>query len=135
MGTAVSESRPKEQADPMAELARLLDRAVDEPERREEVVREIEATFSRDQAVLVADMDSFTATTARHGIVTFLMLIILNPTDAADPNSEYLTAVVVGALASAVWPLIWLLMIRRRRQNKMDQQVAEEVAKQTGGPG
>jgi hypothetical protein len=31
--------------------------------------------------------------------------------------------------------LIWLLMIRRRRQNKMDQQVAEEVAKQTGGPG
>jgi hypothetical protein len=68
-------------------------------------------------------------------LVTFLMLIILNPTDAADPNSEYLTAVVVGALASAVWPLIWLLMIRRRRQNKMDQQVAEEVAKQTGGPG
>ena len=67
------------------------------------------------------------------GLVTFLMLIILNPTDAADPNSEYLTAVVVGALASLIWPIVWLVMMRRRRQNKIDKQVAEEVAKQTGG--
>ncbi|HET9498017.1 MAG TPA: hypothetical protein VFP83_06795 [Candidatus Limnocylindria bacterium] len=66
-------------------------------------------------------------------LVTFLMLIILNPTDAADPNSEYLTAVVVGALASLIWPIVWLVMMRRRRQNKIDKQVAEEVAKQTGG--
>jgi hypothetical protein len=68
-------------------------------------------------------------------VVTFLMLIVLDPTDAADPSSEYLTAVVVGALASLIWPLIWLLMVRRRRQNKIDKQVAEEVAKQTGGQG
>lgn len=66
-------------------------------------------------------------------LVTFLMLIILNPTDAADPNSEYLTAVVVGAMASLIWPIVWLVMMRRRRQNKIDKQVAEEVAKQTGG--
>ena len=65
-------------------------------------------------------------------LVTFLMLIILSP-DPADPTSDYLTAVVVGALASLIWPLIWLLMVRRRRQNKIDKQVAEEVAKQTGG--
>jgi hypothetical protein len=68
-------------------------------------------------------------------LVTFLMLIILNPTDAADPTADYLTAVVVGALASLIWPLIWLLMMRRRRQNKIDKEVAEEVAKQTGGQG
>jgi hypothetical protein len=66
-------------------------------------------------------------------LVTLLMLIVLDPTDAADPMADYLTAVVVGALASLIWPLIWLLLMRRRRQNKMDQQVAEEVAKQTGG--
>jgi hypothetical protein len=60
------------------------------------------------------------------------MLLVLSPEGAQD---YWLTAVVVGALASAIWPLIWLLMIRRRRQNKMDKQVAEEVAKQTGGQG
>ena len=68
-------------------------------------------------------------------LVTYLMLIILNPTEGGDPNSEYLTAVVVGAIASLAWPLIWLLFARRRRQSKIDKQVAEEVAKQTGGQG
>lgn len=66
-------------------------------------------------------------------LVTFLMLIVLNPADAADPNQDYLTAVVVGAIASLIWPVIWLLMARRRRQNKIDKEVAEQVAKQTGG--
>jgi hypothetical protein len=66
-------------------------------------------------------------------LVTYLMLIFLNPTDSADPNGDYLTAVLVGALVSLIWPLVWLLVIRRRRQNKMDEQVAKEVAKQTGG--
>jgi cell shape-determining protein MreD len=65
-------------------------------------------------------------------LVTYIMLLVLSPEGAQD---YWLTAVVVGALASAIWPLIWLLMIRRRRQNKMDKQVAEEVAKQTGGQG
>jgi hypothetical protein len=61
------------------------------------------------------------------------MLVVLNPADSADPTSNYLTAVVVGALVSLIWPLVWILMMRRRRQNKIDAQVAEEVAKQTGG--
>ncbi|HEY7451994.1 MAG TPA: hypothetical protein VIA02_05685 [Candidatus Limnocylindria bacterium] len=65
-------------------------------------------------------------------LVTFLALVIMNPTDDADPMGTYLTAVVIGALASLIWPLIWLLLVRRRRQNKIDQQVADEVAKQTG---
>jgi adenylate cyclase len=64
-----------DQPDPVTMLRGLLDRAVDRPHQREEVAREIEATFGRDQAVLVGDMDSFTATAARHGIVTFLVLI------------------------------------------------------------
>lgn len=66
-------------------------------------------------------------------LVTFLALVILNPTDSLDPNGDYLTAVILGAAASLIWPIIWLFWMRRRRQNKMDQQVAEEVAKQTGG--
>jgi phosphotransferase system glucose/maltose/N-acetylglucosamine-specific IIC component len=66
-------------------------------------------------------------------LVTYLALVILNPTDSLDPNGDYLTAVLIGAAVSLIWPLVWLFMIRRRRQNKMDEKVAEEVAKQTGG--
>ncbi len=68
-------------------------------------------------------------------LVTFLALIILDPTTGGDPNGDYLTAVVIGAAASLIWPIIWLFWMRRRRQNKMDEQVAEEVAKQTGQSG
>ena len=68
-------------------------------------------------------------------LVTFLMLVVLNPADSLDPTADYLTAVVVGALASLIWPLIWLLLMRRRRQSKIDKEVAEQVAKQTGGQG
>ncbi len=66
-------------------------------------------------------------------LVTYLALVILNPTDSLDPNGDYLTAVLIGAATSLIWPLVWLFLIRRRRQNKMDEKVAEEVAKQTGG--
>ena len=67
------------------------------------------------------------------GLVTYLALIILNPTTSSDPNSVYLTAVLLGAAASLIWPIVWLFMMRRRRQSKIDKQVAEEVARQTGG--
>ena len=33
-------------------------------------------------------------------LVTFLALIILDPTTGGDPNGDYLTAVVIGGLAS-----------------------------------
>jgi hypothetical protein len=66
-------------------------------------------------------------------LVTYLALVILNPADGPDPSSEYLTAVLIGAAVSLIWPIVWLFMMRRRRQNKIDKQVAEEVAKQTGG--
>jgi hypothetical protein len=70
---------------------------------------------------------------ATGALVTFLALVILNPTEGRDPNGDYLTAVLIGAAASLIWPLIWLVMMRRRRQNKIDKQVAEEVAKQQSG--
>lgn len=66
-------------------------------------------------------------------LATYLALIVLDPAAGGDPSGDYLTAVLIGAAVSLIWPLVWLLLIRRRRQNKMDEKVAEEVAKQTGG--
>ncbi len=54
----------------------LLEQAVAQPSRRAEIIREIEATFNQEKAVLVADLDSFTATTAEHGILSFLILLV-----------------------------------------------------------
>ena len=68
-------------------------------------------------------------------LVTFLALIILNPTDSADPNGDYLTAVVIGALASLIWPLVWGLLIARRARNRRDEAIQKEVEKQMSGQG
>jgi adenylate cyclase len=57
------------------ELSRLLDQAVEQPERRDEVTAEITRIFGQKRAILVADLDSFTAATAEHGIVSFLILL------------------------------------------------------------
>ena len=54
----------------------LLEQAVEQPERRAEIIREIEGVFNQEKAVLVADLDSFTATTAEHGILAFLVLLV-----------------------------------------------------------
>lgn len=53
----------------------LLNQALEEPLRREEIVREIERDFTQERAVLVADLDSFTASTVEHGIIAFLILL------------------------------------------------------------
>lgn len=58
-----------------ARLDALLSRIIQEPERREEITREIERDFTQRRAVLVLDMSGFSRTTQLHGVVTFLMMI------------------------------------------------------------
>lgn len=53
----------------------LLHRIFEEPERRDEVVAEIEAEFAREAAVLVLDTSGFTRTVRQHGIYAFLLMI------------------------------------------------------------
>ena len=66
-------------------------------------------------------------------VVTFLALVIMNPTDDADPNGTYLTAVVIGALASLIWPVIWAVWMGRRAKARRDNKIEEEVARQVSG--
>jgi hypothetical protein len=66
-------------------------------------------------------------------LVTFLALVIMNPTDDIDPNATYLTAVVIGALASLIWPILWAVFITRRAKARRDKEIQEEVARQMSG--
>jgi adenylate cyclase len=58
-----------------ASLERLLGEISAEPERREEITREIESIFGEERAILVLDMSGFARTTRREGIVSFLLMI------------------------------------------------------------
>ena len=58
--------------------------------------------------------------------VAWVVLVVTN----AQDSSQYITAVVIGAIATILWPLVigWLLV--RRRKNKRDDQIQKEVDKQ-----
>ena len=58
--------------------------------------------------------------------VAWFVLVVTN---AQDP-AQYTPAVVIGAIATILWPLVigWLLV--RRRKNKRDDQIQKEVDKQ-----
>lgn len=58
-----------------ARLEELLTEIIRYPDRREQIVRTIEETFSQKKAVLVLDMSGFSRTTRRLGIVSFLLMI------------------------------------------------------------
>lgn len=57
------------------ELRRLLRLYNEQPQRREEIVAQIERQFQRPAGILVLDSSGFTRTVRRHGIIHFLALI------------------------------------------------------------
>ena len=61
-----------------ANLKRLLNDMIQQPERRAELAEEIERIFAQEKAVMVLDMSGFSRTTMRHGIVAFLLMIHQN---------------------------------------------------------
>lgn len=62
--------------------------------------------------------------------VTFVLLLILNPADAADPVSIYLTAAIGGAIGTLIWPLIAGIFAARRIKDRREEQIQKEVDKQ-----
>jgi adenylate cyclase len=58
-----------------ANLRRLLDQMIEQPDRRAEITQEIDEVFGQDKAVMILDMSGFSRTTYQHGIVPFLLMI------------------------------------------------------------
>ncbi len=58
-----------------ANLERLLNDMIEQPERRAEITREIEEMFSQEKSIMILDMSGFSRLTQRHGIVPFLLMI------------------------------------------------------------
>ena len=73
--TPAANNEPLARRNTRANLERLLTGINDEPDRREELTREIETIFGQDRAVLVLDMSGFSRTTRQQGIVSFLLMI------------------------------------------------------------
>ncbi len=63
-------------------------------------------------------------------LATYLLLVILNPTNNLDPNSVYLTAVVVGGVISWAWPVVIAFWLGRRAKQRRDDQISTEVQRQ-----
>ena len=60
------------------------------------------------------------------GFVAYLALNLTN----ASTNEQYVTAVVIGAIATILWPLVIGFFLARRVKNKRDEQIQKEVDKQ-----
>jgi len=73
--TVSDNNEPVARRNSRANLERLLGEINAEPERRDEISREIESIFGQDKAALVLDMSGFSRTTRQQGIVSFLLMI------------------------------------------------------------
>ena len=65
------------------------------------------------------------------GIVTFLLLWLFDDGRViSGEKSGWLVAIVIGALANLLWPMIWGIYIGRRAQERQDRSVRAEVERQ-----
>ena len=65
------------------------------------------------------------------GCVTFLLLLLFDDGRIiSDEITGFLTAVAIGAVVNALWPVIWRLTMARRAQVEQDEIVRAEVQRQ-----
>jgi len=60
------------------------------------------------------------------GLVAWLVLVLTNATS----SPQYVTAVVIGAIASMLWPWVIGLFLARRVKQRREDQIQQEVDKQ-----
>lgn len=73
-------------------------------------------------------------------IVTFLLLVLFDATKLVpDPNTKYLAAVIIGGVATWVWPLALSYWLTRRarvnRNERIESEVERQIASQNKRPG
>jgi class 3 adenylate cyclase len=72
---ACDENQPTVGQNTRANLERMLNEMIEQPERRAELIREVDEVFGQEKAVMILDMSGFSRTTHQHGIVPFLLMI------------------------------------------------------------
>jgi ABC-type uncharacterized transport system permease subunit len=65
------------------------------------------------------------------GIITWAVLVLTTATD----SSEYITAVVIGAIATILWPWVIGLFLARRVKARRNEDIQKEVDKQMAEKG
>jgi cell shape-determining protein MreD len=60
------------------------------------------------------------------GLVAWLVLVLTN----ASSSPQYVTAVVIGAIASMLWPWVIGLFLARRIKQRRSDEIQKEVDKQ-----
>lgn len=68
-------AEPEPIANTRAKLEEYLNEMIESPERRTEITKALEDTFTQQRAVMALDMSGFSRTTQRDGIVPFLLMI------------------------------------------------------------
>ena len=63
-------------------------------------------------------------------VATYLILVLFAPKDGSDATSVYLTATVVGAIISLLWPWVIGFLLVRRAKSRREEEIEDEVQKQ-----
>jgi class 3 adenylate cyclase len=73
--SAAEGASPQPARNTRAQLEEYLNDMIETPERRIEITRALEETFTQERAIVVLDMSGFSRTTQKDGIVPFLLMI------------------------------------------------------------
>jgi ABC-type uncharacterized transport system permease subunit len=60
------------------------------------------------------------------GAIAWLVLVLTN----TNTSPQYVTAVVIGAIASMLWPIVIGFFLARRVKQRRQDQIQQEVDKQ-----
>ncbi len=63
--------------------------------------------------------------------VAWFVLVVTN----ATTSPQYVTAVVIGAIATILWPLVIGIVLARRVKRRRDEQIQKEVDRQVNQKG
>lgn len=58
--------------------------------------------------------------------VAWLVLVVTN----SSSSPQYVTALVIGAISTILWPIVTGFMVARRANDRRDEQIQKEVDRQ-----